>query len=748
MTCRRMYDKLLQECHSYSEEKSDQLKKYFQDTGNGEVGEMLYTLTKAPGQPLFLGGESDHYRLTKTDVSTSSRAMYRIFRVAKSGNASKLEALLRGVALKCAGFDCPLTSSVKPHAIAAVNLFKYREALGTVLLSKKDWLDTTILHVPVHGRSIPCIDVVLQYAQEAHRKGDVLDARDALGQTALHHAIRRKYVQVTKKLILEGADLFLKNKVGESPLELILQKLPGIMTFILDRAVTVSGEIASESIFLNIDFGILTALIDVKSNKVESRIKLSRGTTIITGFNSNDYSKNVVLEFENENGEDSPMLSLSNSPTLQPEQKEKNDAKDGTNKTKKIDFEVKNDLRSNRRDEMAVLGHLIRLGHKSCFDILENPVTQAFLDLKWNRMRYLLWVTYTGLRIGIYGLYIFLMYQVYFHHCPLHGNKDTSTEEVSVKCGWSQWTQALLPIVLVFNSVFLLHELVKASDLNKMTDFKRYLLSDPGPQVFIRLLFQSIVVGTCLPPFLDGTLDGYQYILATVGILICAGLILQVVGNSNCNFGIHSIYIHVYGKVMLRFMSVIATFSPLIISFSLAFNIMYPHMQQFSSFFRSLLRLVIMLQGEFDFEDKLYNQLQTGDASGTINATLSSSHLSANDEVLIFWSGQILFSILGCVLSLVLIDVFLGYTVSDITQLNKQAEFVRRCNQIEQMHEAERFIGLAVRFIDLLGISSDSFVNHFNVISTQRRLNYRTDMVVAFEELNESRQAQFRQILI
>lgn len=147
-----MYDKLLQECHSYSEEKSDQLKKYFQDTGNGEVGEMLYTLTKAPGQPLFLGGESDHYRLTKTDVSTSSRAMYRIFRVAKSGNASKLEALLRGVALKCAGFDCPLTSSVKPHAIAAVNLFKYREALGTVLLSKKDWLDTTILHVPVHGR--------------------------------------------------------------------------------------------------------------------------------------------------------------------------------------------------------------------------------------------------------------------------------------------------------------------------------------------------------------------------------------------------------------------------------------------------------------------------------------------------------------------------------------------------------------------------------------------------------------------
>lgn len=103
--------------------------------------------------------------------------------------------------------------------------------------------------------AIPCIDVVLQYAQEAHRKGDVLDARDALGQTALHHAIRRKYVQVTKKLILEGADLFLKNKVGESPLELILQKLPGIMTFILDRAVTVSGEIASESIFLNIDFG-------------------------------------------------------------------------------------------------------------------------------------------------------------------------------------------------------------------------------------------------------------------------------------------------------------------------------------------------------------------------------------------------------------------------------------------------------------------------------------------------------------
>jgi len=54
-----------------------------------------------------------------------------------------------------------------------------------------------------------------------------------------------------------------------------------------------------------------------------------------------------------------------------------------------------------------------------------------------------------------------------------------------------------------------------------------------------------------------------------------------------------------------------------------------------------------MIHGEFDFEEE--------------------SHKPNSDEdKWIFWSGQFLFVLFGSVVTLVLIDVFLGYTVSDI----------------------------------------------------------------------------------
>jgi hypothetical protein len=67
---------------------------------------------------------------------------------------------------------------------------------------------------------------------------------------------------------------------------------------------------------------------------------------------------------------------------------------------------------------------------------------------------------------------------------------------------------------------------------------------------------------------------------------------------------------------------------------------------QFSSFWRSFLRLAVMLQGEFDY-------VETVERSGKKTEWM-------------FWSGQILFGLFGSILTLVLIDVFLGYTVSDI----------------------------------------------------------------------------------
>jgi ankyrin repeat protein len=57
---------------------------------------------------------------------------------------------------------------------------------------------------------LDCLVLILRYAEEARMKGELLDAKDALGETALHLAIKKQYVQVVKKLIIEGADLSIR----------------------------------------------------------------------------------------------------------------------------------------------------------------------------------------------------------------------------------------------------------------------------------------------------------------------------------------------------------------------------------------------------------------------------------------------------------------------------------------------------------------------------------------------------------
>jgi len=119
-------------------------------------------------------------------------------------------------------------------------------------------------------------------AYEARAKEDLLDAEDTFGETALHRAIKKQNVPMTKKLILEGSNLlsrllkvylneisrkckkgigfgyFFRNTIDEHPLQLIYLRLPSIIPFMLDLSISYSGDIYnSETFCMNIDFTLV-----------------------------------------------------------------------------------------------------------------------------------------------------------------------------------------------------------------------------------------------------------------------------------------------------------------------------------------------------------------------------------------------------------------------------------------------------------------------------------------------------------
>lgn len=130
------------------------MKKVFHDTGNGPAAELLYSI-QMPSNPIFLRNAGNH-SINRLDMANLTVAAMNTFRAAKSGNVAKLETLLRGVALRCAGFEEPISSHMRLSAGAKrMNMKKYREALGSVLLEKRDWMEKTLLHIAVDGKCMP-----------------------------------------------------------------------------------------------------------------------------------------------------------------------------------------------------------------------------------------------------------------------------------------------------------------------------------------------------------------------------------------------------------------------------------------------------------------------------------------------------------------------------------------------------------------------------------------------------------------
>lgn len=255
-----------------------------------------------------------------------------------------------------------------------------------------------------------------------------------------------------------------------------------------------------------------------------------------------------------------------------------------------------------QREEMGILAYLEYNDRKSCSLILRHPVARLFLQMKWNRMKSEVYGR-SILGILIYLLYLFLTFQIYFRECPHqyfnsiklgHGVSQTKSQE----CIWSNMTLALIPVTILTNIYFQLASILKMFLLLQTSRLGTW------PVVFniltwIRVFFFVIAVLTTTAPYYKETFQSHEYILATVkkigfktknfnsisfytlqtGIMLGSILLLQLIGDSDWGFCIHSIYVHVYVRVLTRFLTVISTFAVILLGFAISFTVIFPQVR-------------------------------------------------------------------------------------------------------------------------------------------------------------------------
>jgi hypothetical protein len=189
--------------------------------------------------------------------------------------------------------------------------------------------------------------------------------------------------------------------------------------------------------------------------------------------------------------------------------------------------ETVTEIEASAKKEMAILAYLVFNRSKSLPEILDHPVAQTFLDLKWAQMNKVIFIN-IGLRVVVYFFYILLTMKIYFYDCP-HNDPvvvpkavnrfQMEQVEMVVECDWSLKTLIALLIVSFFLILFFAYEVVKGVQLRK---FK--IKFCPKMIIYLRKLIRMccflLAIGTLILPCFQPSLIDYLYPLAAVCIWV------------------------------------------------------------------------------------------------------------------------------------------------------------------------------------------------------------------------------------
>lgn len=126
----------------------------------------------------------------------------------------------------------------------------------------------TVLHKAAQFNSIRSLSEIMPYASS-----ELINSQNKYGETALHIAAYKGYVEIIELLIKFNANIFLKNKTGMSPLELALSKKNYKSGNVLLKHINLIDSIADKNILNNLS---IKEALDLNCLEVAKFIALSK----------------------------------------------------------------------------------------------------------------------------------------------------------------------------------------------------------------------------------------------------------------------------------------------------------------------------------------------------------------------------------------------------------------------------------------------------------------------------------------
>ena len=335
----------------------------------------------------------------------------------------------------------------------------------------------------------------------------------------------------------------------------------------------------------------------------------------------------------------------------------------------KMDFnKLSPNINSLHRQDIQIFMELMKSSYHS---LLKHPLSQAFLYLKWNQIKYL----YLFFSIFCHFVYstVYTIYALIIFGTLC--KPVVSSEHVSltsyVPCK-TQESQHLLNfaiaawICLIFFTAFYLFRL----------RYFRY----PDSYIDIFLIISFFLISFHEDPFQEShQVSLWQFHIAAIGCFLTWLQMMFYIGRLP-KFGK---YVQMFRTVAQSVTEVMVAWISLLLAFGSSFMIMYPHNKSFSNFGFTIVKLFVMMLGGIDFEEFYIPQSQK-----IVNNTITATNI----EMTFLGTSHILMPMFLFLVSIILMNLLVGLAVSDLQALSKSAKLKSLKQQAQLIDHIENFL--------------------------------------------------------
>ncbi|XP_076237596.1 uncharacterized protein LOC143181190 [Calliopsis andreniformis] len=630
--------------------------------------------------------------LLANGVNMNLQRTHTPFHYAAFGNAFKVAQYFLRLGISQ---ESPLGEETVLHAAARSNALNVLKLLAphNPLLNNLDCNGYAAIHLVADGGDPACLMVLLD-------AGCQLDLMTKKGDTALHLAAEASCVENVSLLVEKGANVHLKNHRGQTALHIasrchslecveVLLKKGDCDPNVEDDDGRISLHLALGRSLLAYD--VTEFLITWKAN-VNKTDKYGYTPLHIAALNELSQCVDILIQHgadlsaRTKGGTSALSIILRKTPTSLNVFKQKLDASitlhqhgSATGEVElRLDFHPL--LMHQQQGEIRYLGTFVKEGYK---EILEHPLCQAFLHLKWQKIR----KYYVG-RLVFYLFYVLILtgwvMTALAHNCynESHGQLDNGQPPLCANTtginGFLYRHPALLEV-----EWYALMVLTILEAFRKLTSIPTY----PSVRQFFtqaeNMVEWCVILSVFATSFIyTGRTYPWQSHVGAFAVLCGWSNLMLMIGQ----LPIFGAYVAMFTSVQAQVFKLLLAYACLLVGFTASFCVIFPRSKSFSSPHIGLIKVLVMMTGELNFEDLFFPREEDGKATDS----------GGTSWILLQVSAQLSFVLFLLFVTIVLMNLLVGIAVHDIKGLQKTAGLAKLVRQTKLIYDVETalFLGL------------------------------------------------------